>query len=105
MPGLLDWRPGRTITLCSWDAEEYGLIGSTEWVEVSFSTAEMLYESGLITDYDQNSRSIIKLTPPIIIYISKGWSKSQLCQVLQVDLTSHLDLLLILTLKNVQVMD
>lgn len=28
-----DWRPGRTIVLCSWDAEEYGLIGSTEWVE------------------------------------------------------------------------
>ena len=28
------WRPGRTIVLCSWDAEEYGLIGSTEWVEV-----------------------------------------------------------------------
>ena len=28
------WRPGRTIMLCSWDAEEYGLIGSTEWVEV-----------------------------------------------------------------------
>ena len=46
MHGLLDWRPGRTITLCSWDAEEYGLIGSTEWVEVSFSIAEMLYESG-----------------------------------------------------------
>ena len=29
-----DWRPGRTVVLCSWDAEEYGLIGSTEWVEV-----------------------------------------------------------------------
>ena len=28
-----DWRPGRTIVLCSWDAEEMGLIGSTEWVE------------------------------------------------------------------------
>ncbi|KAL5481828.1 hypothetical protein EMCRGX_G022079 [Ephydatia muelleri] len=27
------WRPGRSIVLCSWDAEEYGLIGSTEWVE------------------------------------------------------------------------
>ncbi len=27
------WRPRRTIVLCSWDAEEYGLIGSTEWVE------------------------------------------------------------------------
>lgn len=27
------WRPKRTIILCSWDAEEYGMIGSTEWVE------------------------------------------------------------------------
>jgi len=27
------WQPRRTIVLCSWDAEEYGLIGSTEWAE------------------------------------------------------------------------
>jgi N-acetylated-alpha-linked acidic dipeptidase len=27
------WRPRRTILFCSWDAEEEGLIGSTEWVE------------------------------------------------------------------------
>ena len=27
------WRPKRTVAFCSWDAEEEGLIGSTEWVE------------------------------------------------------------------------
>src|SRR3989304_5236078 len=27
------WRPRRSIWLCSWDAEEQGLIGSTEWTE------------------------------------------------------------------------
>jgi N-acetylated-alpha-linked acidic dipeptidase len=27
------WKPKRTIYFCSWDAEEEGLIGSTEWVE------------------------------------------------------------------------
>ncbi len=27
------WKPRRSIILCSWDAEEYGLIGSTEWAE------------------------------------------------------------------------
>jgi N-acetylated-alpha-linked acidic dipeptidase len=27
------WRPKRTIVFASWDAEEYGLIGSTEWGE------------------------------------------------------------------------
>ena len=27
------WKPRRTLVYCSWDAEEYGLVGSTEWVE------------------------------------------------------------------------
>ena len=27
------WQPKRTIVFASWDAEEYGLVGSTEWVE------------------------------------------------------------------------
>src|SRR2546426_558275 len=27
------WKPRRSIVLCSWDAEEEGLIGSTEWAE------------------------------------------------------------------------
>ncbi len=27
------WKPKRTIVIASWDAEEEGLIGSTEWVE------------------------------------------------------------------------
>lgn len=27
------WRPKRTIVVCSWDGEEEGLIGSTEWAE------------------------------------------------------------------------
>jgi N-acetylated-alpha-linked acidic dipeptidase len=27
------WRPRRTIIFASWDAEEYGLVGSVEWVE------------------------------------------------------------------------
>ncbi len=27
------WRPRRTLVYASWDAEEYGLVGSTEWAE------------------------------------------------------------------------
>jgi len=27
------WRPKRTIVLAAWDGEEWGLLGSTEWVE------------------------------------------------------------------------
>ncbi|PKU34959.1 n-acetylated-alpha-linked acidic dipeptidase 2-like [Limosa lapponica baueri] len=29
------WRPKRTIIFASWDAEEFGLLGSTEWAEVA----------------------------------------------------------------------
>jgi len=29
----LGWKPLRTIVFASWDGEEYGLLGSTEWVE------------------------------------------------------------------------
>ncbi|KAK1257533.1 putative glutamate carboxypeptidase 2 [Acorus gramineus] len=32
------WRPRRTIVLCSWDAEEFGMIGSTEWVEENLAS-------------------------------------------------------------------
>ncbi|GFO21487.1 N-acetylated-alpha-linked acidic dipeptidase 2 [Plakobranchus ocellatus] len=32
------WRPRRSIIFCSWGAEEYGLIGSAEWVEQYVST-------------------------------------------------------------------
>ncbi|XP_070577792.1 N-acetylated-alpha-linked acidic dipeptidase 2-like [Ptychodera flava] len=28
-----EWRPRRSVLFCAWGAEEYGLVGSTEWVE------------------------------------------------------------------------
>jgi N-acetylated-alpha-linked acidic dipeptidase len=34
------WRPRRTIVFCSWDAEEEGLMGSTEWVEQQDKTLD-----------------------------------------------------------------
>src|ERR1017187_2225898 len=34
------WRPKRTIVFASWDAEEEGLIGSTEWVEQNAKAME-----------------------------------------------------------------
>ncbi|HET6169967.1 MAG TPA: M28 family metallopeptidase [Terracidiphilus sp.] len=34
------WRPKRTLLFCSWDAEEQGLIGSTEWVEQHAATLD-----------------------------------------------------------------
>ncbi|RWS12811.1 N-acetylated-alpha-linked acidic dipeptidase 2-like protein [Dinothrombium tinctorium] len=32
------WRPRRTILFCSWGAEEFNLIGSTEWLEENYKT-------------------------------------------------------------------
>jgi hypothetical protein len=32
---ITGWRPRRTIIFASWDAEEFGLLGSTEWAEVN----------------------------------------------------------------------
>ncbi|XP_055880856.1 putative N-acetylated-alpha-linked acidic dipeptidase [Biomphalaria glabrata] len=32
------WKPRRSIMFCSWGAEEFGLIGSTEWVEQYVAT-------------------------------------------------------------------
>ncbi len=38
------WKPQRTIILASWDAEEFGLIGSTEWAE---EHADQLMRNGV----------------------------------------------------------
>ena len=32
------WKPRRTLLYASWDAEEYGLVGSTEWAEENRSS-------------------------------------------------------------------
>jgi N-acetylated-alpha-linked acidic dipeptidase len=34
------WQPRRTIVYASWDAEEYGLVGSTEWAEEHAKTVD-----------------------------------------------------------------
>ena len=39
------WKPKRTIVFCSWDAEEEGLIGSTEWAETH---ADELAQKGAV---------------------------------------------------------
>ncbi|CAO3646491.1 unnamed protein product [Cunninghamella blakesleeana] len=38
------WRPNRSIILISWDASSYGLVGSTEWVELH---KEWVYEQSI----------------------------------------------------------
>ena len=51
------WRPKRTIIYCAWDAEEQGIIGSTEWVEAH---AAELSEKGVVyLNTDTSGRGFI----------------------------------------------
>jgi len=44
------WRPQRTILLCSWSGEEYGLLGSTAWGEIhGDSDSGQLSTDGLLS--------------------------------------------------------
>lgn len=51
------WRPKRTMVFCGWDAEEPGLLGSTEWVE---DHAKELQEKIVVyINSDGNSRGFL----------------------------------------------
>jgi N-acetylated-alpha-linked acidic dipeptidase len=51
------WRPKRTIVYLSWDAEEPGLLGSTEWVETH--AAELKQKAILYVNSDTNGRGFL----------------------------------------------
>ena len=51
------WRPKRTIVFCSWDAEEEGLLGSTEWVETH--AAELKQKAAVYINTDSNGRGFL----------------------------------------------
>ncbi len=48
------WRPKRTIVYAGWDAEEPGLLGSTEWVE--YHAAELRDKLAIYINTDSNGR-------------------------------------------------
>lgn len=50
-------RPKRTIVYCAWDAEEEGLIGSTEWVETH--AAELRQKAAVYINTDSNGRGFL----------------------------------------------
>jgi N-acetylated-alpha-linked acidic dipeptidase len=53
------WRPKRTIIYCSWDGEEEGLLGSTEWAETH---ADELQQHGVVyINSDTNSRGFLEV--------------------------------------------
>ena len=51
------WRPKRTLIYASWDGEEPGLLGSTEWVEAH--AAELAAKAVLYVNSDMNSRGTL----------------------------------------------
>ena len=51
------WRPKRSIVYLSWDGEEPGLLGSTEWVEAH--AAELQQKAVLDINSDNNDRGVL----------------------------------------------
>ena len=51
------WRPKRTLVYTSWDGEEPGLLGSTEWVETH--AAELKTKAVLYVNSDVNARGFL----------------------------------------------
>ncbi|HYY93702.1 MAG TPA: transferrin receptor-like dimerization domain-containing protein [Pyrinomonadaceae bacterium] len=52
------WKPRRTIIYCSWDGEEPGLLGSTEWVETH--AAELQRHAVVYVNSDSNGRGFLE---------------------------------------------
>lgn len=53
------WRPKRTLIYCAWDAEEQGLLGSTEWAETH--AEELRQKAALYINTDGNGRGYINM--------------------------------------------
>ncbi|HAL55113.1 MAG TPA: folate hydrolase [Bacteroidetes bacterium] len=51
------WKPKRTIIYCAWDAEEQGLLGSTEWAEEHAD--ELKQKAVLYINTDSNGRGFL----------------------------------------------
>ncbi len=54
------WRPRRTLVYASWDGEEPGLLGSTEWVELH--AAELEAKAALYVNTDTNARGYLQVS-------------------------------------------
>jgi N-acetylated-alpha-linked acidic dipeptidase len=53
------WRPRRTLVYASWDGEEPGLLGSTEWAELH--AAELKSKAALYINSDMNGRGYLSV--------------------------------------------
>jgi N-acetylated-alpha-linked acidic dipeptidase len=86
------WRPRRTIIVASWDAEEEGLIGSTEWVEqhsaemagaVAYFNMDVgvsgpIFSAGAVPSLRQFLREIAKEVPsPATGTVLQQWKEDE----------------------------
>ncbi|OAD02465.1 hypothetical protein MUCCIDRAFT_144480, partial [Mucor lusitanicus CBS 277.49] len=60
------WRPKRTIIIASWDAEEYGAVGSTEWVEDHESWLQEEAIAYLNVDYAVSGKHFSAQASPLL---------------------------------------
>ncbi|EPB92272.1 hypothetical protein HMPREF1544_00841 [Mucor circinelloides 1006PhL] len=60
------WRPKRTIIIASWDAEEYGAVGSTEWVEEHQSWLQEEVIAYLNVDYAVSGKHFSAQASPLL---------------------------------------
>lgn len=65
------WRPKRTIVYASWDAEEPGLVGSTEWVEQH--REELTRKAVAYVNSDTNTRGFLRAggSPALQVLVSE----------------------------------
>lgn len=54
------WKPKRTIIYCAWDAEEPGLLGSTEWVETH--AEELKNKAAVYVNTDSSGRGFLGMS-------------------------------------------
>jgi N-acetylated-alpha-linked acidic dipeptidase len=86
------WRPKRTLVFCSWDAEEEGLIGSTEWVEdharelkravayfnVDIAVSGPNFSGSAVPSLDRFLREVTKSVPsPLGSTVYQQWKASK----------------------------
>ena len=94
------WRPKRTLMFCSWDAEEEGLIGSTEWGEqhseisktaVAYFNTDMAvsgpkFGAAAVPSLKQFVRDVTKSVPDAVHgTVYEQWMKLNRAGALQVD--------------------
>eukprot|EP00111_Clytia_hemisphaerica_P010671 TCONS_00031176-protein len=77
--GVAGWKPRRTMVFISWDAEEYGLVGSLEWLQEHFTlmqaktVAYINVDIGVSGDYSFRARG----TPSMMDFLYQVTEKTE----------------------------